>query len=331
MNSSDAYTALLMRHRTMLWRMCRVRALGDRDRSCDLLQEVSIALWLNFDKLRPDATPHQERAWVRWQARSVFDQIKRRRQLPTEPLNDALSDNLSDEDILRSKELLDDLFSALEPDEQRMMQLYLKGYHADEIGKHMGLSRNAVYQRMHRAVQKMRRVVLILLALLLTSAVAVAVVPQWRQFLFGNNEPDEDISDSIPSQSDKQIIAKPTIEELLSDSVTRITHKEPPQKLEHLKAMLPILVPEAFILPDTLQPLPSQKEVTISVKGNLLTIVGADGEEVRVYDMNGNLVASRYGYGVQFITLQPTANSLFYERYYYKIKIGTRPTLLLKL
>ena len=39
-----AYTALLMRHRDMLWRMCWRRADEDYDRCCDLMQDVSIAL-----------------------------------------------------------------------------------------------------------------------------------------------------------------------------------------------------------------------------------------------------------------------------------------------
>lgn len=324
MNSSDAYTALLMRHRTMLWRMCRVRALGDRDRSCDLLQEVSIALWLNFDKLRPDATPHQERAWVRWQARSVFDQIKRRRQLPTEPLNDALSDNLSDEDILRSKELLDDLFSALEPDEQRMMQLYLKGYHADEIGKHMGLSRNAVYQRMHRAVQKMRRVVLILLALLLTSAVAVAVVPQWRQLVFGSGKSEEPVIDTTPVQPQEE----PPVELPPLDTVVRMVGSVVPPVRETLQHMPPMVVPD---IPVEMQPLPNPDKVTVNVNGNILTVSGAKDEMVRVYDMHGNLLASQPCDGFCVISLFPSTDFLACERSYYQLRIGSRPALLLKL
>ena len=68
----STYTALLMRHREMLWRLCLNRANGDSDRSKDLMQEITIALWENYDKLRLDASPAQERAWVRWQARSVF-------------------------------------------------------------------------------------------------------------------------------------------------------------------------------------------------------------------------------------------------------------------
>ena len=324
MNRSDAYTALLMRHRTMLWRMCRVHALGDRARCCDFLQEVSIALWLNFDKLRPDATPHQERAWVRWQARSVFDHIKRRHQLPTEPITDALSDNLSDEDPLCRMELLDDLLSALEPDEQRMMQLYLKGYHADEIGKHMGLSRNAVYQRMHRAVQKMRRVVMILFLLLLTSAVAVAVVPQWRHFVFGSSKPEETVIDTTPVQPQKE----PPVEVPPTDTVVCMVGSVVHPVRETLQHMSPMVVPD---IPVEMQPLPDPGKVTVKVDGNILTVSGAKDEMVRVYDMHGNLLASQLCDGFCVISLFSSTDCLACERSYYQLRIGSRPALLLKL
>lgn len=327
MSRSDAYTALLMRHCNMLWRMCRRHAHGDYARCCDLMQEVSIALWLNYDKLYPGVTLHQERAWVYWQARSVFDQVRRRRQLSAEPLTDTLADQFADEDTLRRQELLDDMLSALDPEERCLVDLYLKGYRGDEIGRQMGLSRNAVYQRMHRAVQKMKRVALILLALLSTTAVAVAVVPQWREFFFGKSEPEKAVSDTVPTQPHSE----PAIATPPSDTVVCMSCNVLRPKLEHLEPKLPMLVPEVFLLPDTLPPLSPQKEVTISVNGNLLTIVGANDEEVRVYDMNGELVASRYGYGVYFIALHPRPNPFFYERNYYQIKIGTRPTLLLRL
>ena len=41
----------------MVWRMCWCAARGNWARCNDLVQEVSIAMWLYFDTLRPDATP----------------------------------------------------------------------------------------------------------------------------------------------------------------------------------------------------------------------------------------------------------------------------------
>ena len=70
MNRQSAYTELLQRHHAMVWRMCWVAARGDRARCNDLVQEVSIVLWLRMDALRADASPGEERSWVYWQCRS---------------------------------------------------------------------------------------------------------------------------------------------------------------------------------------------------------------------------------------------------------------------
>lgn len=326
MNRHDAYTALLMRHRTMLWRMCRRRAHGDRDLACDLLQEVSIALWENFHKLRPESTLHQERAWVCWQARSVFDQRDRRPQLNTEPLSEVLADTLADEDSLQHKETLDDLLAALSPDEQQMMRLYLEGYSPDEISKQMGLKRDTVYQRMHRATRKMKGAVLLLAALLLTAAVAVAVVPIWRHLLGGSDDtPQETVIDTLTPPSDT--MASGAVDPA-PDSVVHHIHKEPRPAvaaMEHLSSeILPVIPTEPPAIPE-------HNDIILSVNGNRLTVIGAIDELVRIYDMSGILVASRQCNGFCIFDLFPNTEALSFERNNYRIEIGSRPALLLKL
>ena len=82
MSRHSVYTELLQRHRKMVWGLCWKQAHGHYERCCDLVQEVSIALWLHFDDLRPDASPREERAWVRWWTRSVLD-LQRRKERPS--------------------------------------------------------------------------------------------------------------------------------------------------------------------------------------------------------------------------------------------------------
>ena len=110
--------------------------------------------WNNLDKLRPDATPSQERAWVGWRARSVFFRIGRTRQLPTEPLTDEIANSVVADESHRLAEILEGCMSSLSDGERQMMQLYLDGYNAEEIGQQIGVSRDAVYQRMHRAINR---------------------------------------------------------------------------------------------------------------------------------------------------------------------------------
>ena len=78
MDRNSAYYELLERYRPMVWRLCWRHARGDWDRCNDLVQEVSIALWEHFGQLRPNATTQEQRAWVRWQARSVLDLQRRK-------------------------------------------------------------------------------------------------------------------------------------------------------------------------------------------------------------------------------------------------------------
>ena len=66
----------------MVWRLCWVRARGDYERCRDLVQEVSIALWLHLDKLRPGVSLQEEKAWVRWQTRTTLDHLHRSQRPP---------------------------------------------------------------------------------------------------------------------------------------------------------------------------------------------------------------------------------------------------------
>lgn len=177
-NRQSAYTELLQRHHAMVWRMCWVAARGDRARCNDLVQEVSIVLWLRMDALRGDASAGEERSWVYWQCRSSLDLLRRRQKPSLLPLTALMEETLADDNSSQQKEEIEHLMAFLTADDQRLVRLYLDGYHADEIAAIMSLSRDAVYQRLHRAIAKARRFVLLLLLVLLASGLAVAVVPQ---------------------------------------------------------------------------------------------------------------------------------------------------------
>ena len=336
MEPHNAYTAMLMRHRDMLWQLCWNRSGGDRDRCCDLLQEVSIALWENFGKLRPNASAAQERAWVRWQARSVFYQIGRQQKPAIVPLNAAVDDMANDEDAQRRKELIDDLLSALDPDEQRMVSMYLEGYHGDEIGERMGISRDNYYQRMHRAVQKLRRLALVLIALIFTSAVAIAVVPQWRHMVFKGVKLDERTADTVLSQPDNTLMASPTPDTIVlpaeeeSEGQCCGRYKVEPIELMPLLNFADLVDTSV----ETLVAFPAyerNERLTISVNGTRLTISGAEGELVKIYDMGDRLVAAQRASRFIPIDLFPNTNVYSADRFRYKIQIGNRPTLLLSL
>ncbi len=330
-NRHSAYTVLLMRHRRMLWRMCLKRASGDHDRCQDMLQEVSIALWENFDKLRPDASPRQERAWVCWQARSVFYQIERRHTLATEPIAKELADSLADDESQHRKELVEELLSALSSDDRHIVQFWLEGYSGDEIGDKMGISRDNVYQRMRRIILKLRRLAFILLALLLTSSIAVAVVPQWKRLFFNSGHIEETVVDTVPELTtpEPRVASTPPDTVILADSIEMpARHRMEPLEMPLTSDVIDMLVIEDP--PGELQPVPRQNKPTVLVKNSRLIISGVDGELVKVY-CGGKLLAAQKAGCVCLIDLFPIPDAYGFWHSEYTLQIGTRPAILLEL
>ena len=314
MDRHSTYTALLLRHRTQMWRMCWLRAHGNWDRCCDLLQEASIALWLNMDKLRADATAAEENAWVRWQVRSLFEHMGRRKQPQVEPLTAVMAESVAADDRRHIEEEMDEVMAALNPDEQRMLRLQLEGYRSDEIAAIMGLNRDAVYQRMHRAMAKVRSVVLVLLAMMVTTTVAIAVVPHWRHVLFGKEDeplPVEEIKPTVPQDT---IVAEAPPPASRPKPAPR-EHMEPMEHLESVELEAPEQLTATHDAP------------VISIDGNSMTVSGVYGERVTVYSKNGSLLASQMCNGICTFTLFPDDNMLTSVGRYDDIivKIGDRP------
>lgn len=319
MDRNSAYTDLLQRHRNTVWRLCLQRSRGDMERCRDLMQEVCIALWLHFDQLRPDATPHEERAWVCWQCRSTLDLLRRKEHLTLYPLSDDIAESLPADNTDGQREEEDEFLAALNADERQIMRWQMEGYHADEIADLMGIGRNAVYQRMHRAVAKMRRVALLLLALLAASAVAVAVVPPLRQFFFGSDEPvDTTLEEPAPMPVDTVAV----------DSVAPPAHrpKSRPrprrEPMEHLQGMSD----------ESTEELPTVEDMpTVSITGNVMVVSGVYGERVSVYSYNGTLLASQMCNGICTFRILPDGDFFGNNYLRYTVRIGNRPEIFVSL
>lgn len=314
MQNSDPFDELLKRHRPMVWRMCWISAHGNYERCRDLVQEVSIALWRHFGQLRPDATLQEERAWVRWQTRSALD-FQRRMQRPTPlPLTPGMADLQAADDILEQHEELEELMSTLNDDERRMLRLQLEGYRADEIAEAMGLSRDAVYQRFHRAVVKMRRVALLLALLCVAATVAVAVVPQWREQVFSRTEeeeiPEEEVVSPIESPSPTPVVPQ----EVPVDTVAPRQAWIPPEPLPYLTASNDTIIPD----------LPARRpEVGIAYNDGKLVLTGlVDGELVVIRNPKGVLVALKRTHGTT-CAIELATDRLSYTTYI--LQIGHRP------
>lgn len=328
MDRQTAYTELLERYRLMVWRLCWVSANGNWSRCNDLVQEVSIALWLHFDTLRLDATPGEKRAWVYWQCRSTLD-LQRRLQKPSmQSLTNLLEESVADEDTRRTQEEIEDLMAVLSPEEQRLVKLYLEGYRSNEIAKTMGLSRDSVYQRMHRVVVKARKTMLVLFLLLIASSIAVAVVPQWRHSVFSGGEPvvEDTLPVNVPSPASPAALTEEieTLPVSTEDSVSEAKEVQPP--VEHLNLAL-----EDFISFDDEPPYPTVRKLlpaTIAITGTILTVSGLDGELVMLYDMEGRVFASKRCRGMCTFEI-PSNKGFFHGCFQYNLHVGD--TLWIKL
>ena len=330
------FTSLLSRHRPMLWRMCWRRSGRDTECCKDLMQEVSIDLWNHLDKLRPEASPQQERAWVGWRARSTFFRIGRSKRPPTEPLTDHIANSLKD-DSQSHANIIDSYIASLSDNDQQLMQLYLEGYNADEIGQKIGTSRDAVYQRMHRAIKKMRYTVLILVLLITAGATAIAVVPQW-DIIFsnkwgglwhGNEDKDED-------EDEKACGTKTNTKTTLDENDDK-NENEPPTSVTNAKITsierLPVIdISQLLPSSDTIYVPAADSKLALSINGDNIIITGKTGETVRIYDMSGNLVASGVADGLCILDPFPKHSLVLHlTDYYFRLQIGNREEILLVL
>ena len=159
MDIYDRYRTLMLRHQGMVWLRCLRHSLGNSDRARDLYQDVMLNVWERLEHLSPEATTDEERRWLKTQTRSVIAHHARRRSLDTVPLAEAagVADD-REEDRRRSRERLAELTARLPDDDRRLVQLYCDGFSYDEIAQKLHTSRDAVYQRMHRAVSRMKEI-----------------------------------------------------------------------------------------------------------------------------------------------------------------------------
>ena len=311
----------------MVWALCWKSACGNRSRCKDLLQEVSITLWIHFDELRPDAVLQEEKAWVRWWTRSVLD-LQRRKERPSLlPLTAMLADTVAADDLLAQKEEMEHLMAALSPTEQELVRLHIEGYRPKEIATIMGLSCEVVYQRLHRTLGKARKALLVAVLLLVATTVAIAVVPQWRQWFFGSVEPAAEDTVPVNVISPVSTVVKEDIDSVpLLKLPPELEAREdlPPDEHINFLSMPLISFDEAPILPSDRKLLPA----TIAITGSILTVSGLDGEWVVFYDKYGRVVSSKRCRGMCTFEI-PSKLGRFYGIYQYNLPVGD--TLWIKM
>lgn len=171
----------------------------------------------------------------------------------------------------------------------------------------------------------MKLATLTVLALLLSTVVAVAVVPQLRQRFFLGGAREGTVPDTITVQ--------PTVD-CEETPVTKTVSSAPASRRDTtpMEYLPPLDAGQCGSIPDSLSPLVEDGKLTIYVDGNRLLITGATGETVRVYDISGSLVATGRTTGVCILNLFACTNVFSGTgRYRYRLQIGDRPALVLQI
>lgn len=148
---NNPFDELLHRYRGLLFTLCsRFKHRGlEVD---DLMQEASIALWRDRERLLGLGTGVQQAALVWRIARNAaIDALRRTDE--TDSLPEGYDQMDDDRSLLR--ELHEQIGTLSEPD-RTIVRMQLEGYSYEEIGNHLGMTEKNVSVRLVRAREKLR-------------------------------------------------------------------------------------------------------------------------------------------------------------------------------
>jgi len=147
---------LMTQNKDLLWFVCNDYNLGPAWEVDDAFQEILVSLWRDFGSIR---RRESERAWVYRVATNTMLGICRRkdnRPKTAPPCTGESTDNGSgyrEEDYEYLRQLIDLLDEA----DRRVLRMQLDGFKSHEIASSLGISRSAVYHRLSRAINKLKR------------------------------------------------------------------------------------------------------------------------------------------------------------------------------
>lgn len=194
----DEFCSMWKRNSEMVYAMCVRQAKPDMQKCDDLVQEVVISLWNDYNNTQFDKSIGWERSWVWWHARRVLSHQRRKKVI--EPLPEGI--DVIDKNAMMEKEIqetLEDIISFLSDKERKVVKMRMGGYEYKEIAKEIDVpTAAAAKQIMYRAKKEMRQRVT-LTAILTIVAIAVPILifvllPIPRYDSYCSTEKNKDIS-----------------------------------------------------------------------------------------------------------------------------------------
>ena len=151
--SRDPFEEMLHRYRGLLFTLCsqfRHRGLDTED----LMQEATIALWRNSERLL--SLGRVQQAAFAWKVarNAAIDALRRTEE--TEELPDYYDAPEEDRGLLQ--ELQEQIERLREPD-RTIVRLQLEGYSYEEIGKRLDMTEKNVSVRLVRAKEKLKKMI----------------------------------------------------------------------------------------------------------------------------------------------------------------------------
>jgi RNA polymerase sigma factor (sigma-70 family) len=166
-----AFTELVSRHRSMMFRIAR-RYFRGHDEVDEIVQVCTIEAWLAMKSYRGGG-PHSFAAWMtRIAVNSCYDELrrrKRRKENVISQLSEGESISLVEyapadetgcklENELISRDLTDKLLGLLEPvDRHVFLMLKSENYSVAEVAKNVGWTETKVKMRVHRSRSILQR------------------------------------------------------------------------------------------------------------------------------------------------------------------------------
>lgn len=151
MKPKDPFEILLHRYNGLLFTLCRHFSRKGVEAD-DLLQDASVALWRDSERLLSLSAGPQQAALVwRISRNAMIDTIRRTRELDS--LSDEYDSEADDRNLINE---LHERIELLDEPDRSIVKLQLEGYNYEEIAERTGLTVKNVSVRLVRVKDKLR-------------------------------------------------------------------------------------------------------------------------------------------------------------------------------
>ena len=151
MRAKDPFDELLHRYRGLLFTLCsRYKHRGLEVN--DLIQETTIALWRNSERLLTLGSVQQAALVWKMSRNAVIDALRRIEDM--DELPEAYDEQAEDRSLIQ--ELHEEINRMEEPD-RTILNMQLEGYSYEEIGQALEMTEKNVSVRLVRAKEKLRK------------------------------------------------------------------------------------------------------------------------------------------------------------------------------